>query len=94
MAIPQTVDREAQTVFLLTPPSMVKDTMVTYVQIRNTVSRVGKPFISIGRSSQNRQISVIIRPTSDLAPVFPPTRTVATTNREITAARARVLLYS
>ena len=83
--VPATVPSMAQTVFFLMPPKMVRLTTAMYAQRKNTVGRVGSPFISSGSKTQNRQARVRASPTRDFAPVFPPTNTAA--RRNSTAAK-------
>ena len=50
-AVPAMVPNAAHTVFRHTPPSMTIVTTVMYAHTKNTVTRVGAPFISSGIST-------------------------------------------
>ena len=57
--------------------------MAILVQQKNTVSKVGAPFIKAGIKIPNKVAKVKSKVRRDLAPVFPPTSKGVRINREI-----------
>ena len=93
-AMPARVPRQAQTVFLSTPPRITKVAAVTSTEIRKVVRIVGQPRSSRGSSTKISAATVRPRLTRLLMPTLPPTSTVTARKAPITSSRPGNRLYS
>ena len=93
-AIPASVPRHAQAVFLFTPPIMINVASVIRTATAKVVGIVGAPLSSRGRSIHISAATVRTSETILFAPTLPPTRTVTSRNTTIIATIHGILLYS
>ena len=93
-AMPARVPRQAQTVFLSTPPRITKVAAVTSTEMRKVVGMVGHPASSRGSRIKISAATVRPRLTRLFTPTLPPTSTVTSRNAPTTTSRPGKRLYS